>query len=215
MVLNYRVEDSQKLSHTGDQGNFFRLASGTEPLVKGFNEWIVASRDQGSHIKCTSYPPPSAPDRSFASHHTTIAVQRSYSRQCRYLMPVERPQFWQLSEQSSRQCRTYPGGALEQLILLSPSRTCPNCFSQLFFNLAQSSFHPSNMFLDVLFNIRFACRLQPAFLGTNHFYQLMPPCHYLLQSLGFGKRLRPGLHSPTILGYDLSIQSGQFLRAYL
>jgi hypothetical protein len=78
-MLNHRIKYSQELSHAGSQGEFFGLALGTEPLVKGSDDGIAAGGgDQGCHVKRTSDSPMPSPDRAFASHQSTVTVERSY-----------------------------------------------------------------------------------------------------------------------------------------
>ena len=93
MMLNHRIEDSQKFTHTSGQGEFFRLTKRAEPLVKGANDWITAGGDQSCHVKRTHNLPTSAPDYAFTSHQSTISVKGGHPHQSRYLMPIKLSQF--------------------------------------------------------------------------------------------------------------------------
>jgi hypothetical protein len=73
---HHRIEDGEELAHAGDQGDFLRLARGSETLIEAGDDGIKARGDQSSHVQRAPHLRPAAADRSLTLERARIAIER-------------------------------------------------------------------------------------------------------------------------------------------
>ena len=74
--------DRQQFAHASDQRNFGRFTSSTQSSVKFSDFGIAPTGHQCSHIKGRTHRSPPAPNRTTASHHAAVPIQRRHTHQC-------------------------------------------------------------------------------------------------------------------------------------
>src|SRR3989304_3733264 len=62
-ISNDRIEHDEELSHTGGEGELFRLSGGDESLVEDAYDWVVPACPEGSHVEGGPHPRAPVPAR--------------------------------------------------------------------------------------------------------------------------------------------------------
>ncbi len=61
-----KVEERDELPHAGDDRNFGCLAQTFQALIKRFDRWVMADRNDGRHIEHSAYLAAPPADKTFA-----------------------------------------------------------------------------------------------------------------------------------------------------
>src|SRR5262245_33185451 len=77
-LLQQGVEAGQKLTHPGRQGNFFALARGPEPLVKGFHRWVKARGYKRAHGQHGAHMRTASPNQPPSTQGPTGTLERRH-----------------------------------------------------------------------------------------------------------------------------------------
>ena len=75
LVFDHRIEHRQKLAHAGGQRDLRGFPGGTQALVQPFEDWVVADRDQRTHVSDRPDMGATAPDRPGAPHGATVSMK--------------------------------------------------------------------------------------------------------------------------------------------
>jgi hypothetical protein len=124
-MLQHGVEDGQKLTHTGRQGDFFDLSRGQEPFVKGFAPRVVTRGDQCAHVQHGAHVRAASPDRPPPTPSPTVAMERRHAHQRRDLLAREGPQLGECQHQRPGTHGPNPWSALQQVVVFPPQRAGP------------------------------------------------------------------------------------------
>src|SRR5512137_2339687 len=65
-MFEHGVQDGKQLTHASGKGYFLGLAGGTQAMVEGTDDGVVASSYQGSHVESRPYRVSPTPNRALA-----------------------------------------------------------------------------------------------------------------------------------------------------
>ena len=111
------VKDGEQLTHVASKGNLLGLASRTQALIEGTNDWIVTGGYQCSHIEDSSDMRATTPNCLFPSQGAAVATERSHACQGSYMLAVESSQFRQGGQKRKCQLRPCAGNRLQSRLL--------------------------------------------------------------------------------------------------
>ena len=101
-MLEHRVEDDEKLAHTGGESQFLRLAAGQQSLVEAADDGVAATGYQRSHVQGSSNSGAPTPDGAFAPQGATVPVEGSHTDQGGDLPAVQGAQLRQVGQEGER-----------------------------------------------------------------------------------------------------------------
>lgn len=82
VLSEHRVQDSQQLTHTGNQRHLFDLSGCKKTYVKGFDHRIKPGCHKRSHVKRRSNSGPTTKNSSSTSHGSGVPVYRCHTHKC-------------------------------------------------------------------------------------------------------------------------------------
>ena len=95
LVPQHRVEDRQKLAHTGDDCDLFGLASSDQTAVENLDRRVVLDGHKCGHVNHRSHVGAAAPNAALARAWPRVIGQRCHADKLGYLPPIKRAEFWE------------------------------------------------------------------------------------------------------------------------
>ena len=119
------VAYGQKLVPTGRQGHFLALPRGEQPLVKGFDPWVAARGDEGSHRHDGAHMRTASPPGAPAPQGATGTMERGHTDQRRDLLAIAGAQRWECQQQGAGTHGANARGTLQAIVVFPPQRAAP------------------------------------------------------------------------------------------
>ena len=94
-VSKDRVEDDEKFSHAGCEGNLDGLSGAAQMAIEGGNDGVPAAGDEGGHVERGSNAGPPAPGGAPTAPVVTISIEGRDADQGGDLLAPERAEFGQ------------------------------------------------------------------------------------------------------------------------
>ena len=95
-MFEHGIEDGEEFSHTGNESNHLGLTGSKEALIKGSDDGVVASRDEGTHIKGRAYGSASTLSGAATAKTPGVAIDGSDAGESGDLMTIEQSEFGEL-----------------------------------------------------------------------------------------------------------------------
>jgi len=117
------IEDGEKLSRAGSNGNFGWLAGGAQPLIGTAERQLVADGHHDRHEEGGAHRAAAAGDGASAAQGAAVAVEGSQPVKAGDFAAVEGAQFGEFRDQRAGDGIADRRHAGEQVLLVAPSRT--------------------------------------------------------------------------------------------
>ena len=76
VIADHYIDDSQQLSHAGDNGHFLKFVSRDELLIEEFDNGIAANGSQGGHVELGADLSSAGKDVTRTTLFTTVTIER-------------------------------------------------------------------------------------------------------------------------------------------
>ena len=199
-MFHHGIEDGEQFMHGGDAGDFAGCAGGTQALIEGANDGVVAAGDDGGHVEGGANGGAAAPSGAGARAGATIAIERGDADQGRELAMREVAEFRHVGEQSAGGGGADPRDGLEELVVDAPDRAGFDPRAEASVGAGDLLGQPADMRLEIRAEAG-AGRGEAILFSRAHLDQLGPARHqgpqvrFGLGGEGARRGLHPGRHT--------------------